>query len=36
MDAQSYTAALAELRAVRDDIKKAKAALARLEAQRDQ
>ncbi|WP_329317907.1 hypothetical protein OIE77_42375 [Streptomyces sp. NBC_01715] len=35
MDAQSYTAALAELRAVRDDIKKARAALARLEAQRD-
>ncbi|MFF1475378.1 hypothetical protein [Streptomyces mirabilis] len=36
MDAQSYTAALAELRAVRDNIKKAKAALARLETQRDQ
>ncbi|MER5905106.1 hypothetical protein ABT150_34345 [Streptomyces mirabilis] len=35
MDAQSYTTALAELRAVRDDIKKAQTALARLEAQRD-
>ncbi|WP_405958548.1 hypothetical protein [Streptomyces phaeochromogenes] len=35
MDAQSYTAALADLRGVRDEIKKARAALARLEAQRD-
>ncbi|WP_055618196.1 hypothetical protein [Streptomyces phaeochromogenes] len=36
MDAQSYHAALTELRGVRDDIKKARAALAKLEADRDQ
>ncbi|WP_156724753.1 hypothetical protein [Streptomyces apocyni] len=35
MDAHSYTAALAELRTVRDEIKKTQAALARLEAARD-
>ncbi|MGW0902901.1 hypothetical protein [Streptomyces sp. NPDC002853] len=35
MDAQSYNAALAELRTVRDDIKKTRAALAKLEAERD-
>ena len=35
MDAQRYTAALAELRTVRDEIKKARAALAKLEAERD-
>ncbi|MGW8747572.1 hypothetical protein [Streptomyces sp. NPDC055794] len=36
MDAQSYTAALTELRAVRDKIKKTRAELAKLEADRDQ
>ncbi|MEV6758265.1 hypothetical protein [Streptomyces sp. NPDC051214] len=35
MDAQSYTAALAELRTVRDEIKKAQTALAKLQAARD-
>ncbi|MFG2994529.1 hypothetical protein ACGFZK_35410 [Streptomyces sp. NPDC048257] len=35
MDAKTYTAALGELRVLRDDIKKAQAALARLEAERD-
>ncbi|MEU1259596.1 hypothetical protein ABZ445_40575 [Streptomyces chartreusis] len=35
MDAKSYNAALADLRAVRDQIKKARAALAKLEADRD-
>ncbi|MGI5461215.1 hypothetical protein ACQEWB_50340 [Streptomyces sp. CA-249302] len=35
MDAQTYTEGLAELRTLRDDIKKTAAALARLEAQRD-
>ncbi|MFD7819584.1 hypothetical protein ACFV6E_42775, partial [Streptomyces sp. NPDC059785] len=35
MDAPSYTAALAELRTVRDEIKKARAVLAKLEADRD-
>lgn len=35
MDAQSYNAALAELRTVRDQIKKARAQLAKLEADRD-
>lgn len=35
MDAQRYTAALAELRTVRDEIKKTRAALAKLEAERD-
>ncbi|MFJ4031538.1 hypothetical protein [Streptomyces griseoluteus] len=35
MDAHSYSAALADLRTVRDQIKKARAALARLEADRD-
>ncbi|MFE6162135.1 hypothetical protein ACFQ7F_24855 [Streptomyces sp. NPDC056486] len=35
MEAPSYTAALAELRTVRDEIKKAQAALAKLEAVRD-
>ncbi|MFF7205337.1 hypothetical protein [Streptomyces sp. NPDC008141] len=35
MDAQTYTTALAELRALRDEVKKAQAALARLETQRD-
>src|SRR5690606_16815506 len=34
MDAQSYNAALADLRAVRDQIKKARAALAKLENDR--
>jgi hypothetical protein len=34
MDAQSYSTALADLRAVRDQIKKARAALAKLEADR--
>ncbi|MFD5013763.1 hypothetical protein [Streptomyces chartreusis] len=36
MDAKSYTAALADLRAVRDQIKKAGAALAKQEADRDE
>ncbi|MGW1142326.1 hypothetical protein, partial [Streptomyces zhihengii] len=36
MDAQSHNAALAELRAVRDEIKRTRAALAKLEADRDQ
>ncbi|MFC8965478.1 hypothetical protein [Streptomyces sp. NPDC057094] len=36
MDAQSHNAALAELRNVRDEIKKTRAALAKLEADRDQ
>ncbi|AGS66855.1 MFS transporter [Streptomyces collinus] len=36
MDAQSYNAALAELRTVRDEIKKARAALTKLETDRDQ
>ena len=36
MDAQSYNAALAELRTVRDEIKKARKELTRLEADRDQ
>ncbi|MFF8476046.1 coiled-coil domain-containing protein [Streptomyces sp. NPDC015414] len=36
MDAQSYNATLAELRAVRDEIKKARKELTRLEADRDQ
>lgn len=36
MDAQTYTTALAELRALRDEVKKAQAALARLESQRDE
>jgi hypothetical protein len=36
MDAQSYNAALAELRTVRDTIKKARVELAKLEADRDQ
>ncbi|MFD6327033.1 hypothetical protein ACFWOL_30270 [Streptomyces sp. NPDC058442] len=35
MDAQSYSTALADLRTVRDQIKKARAALAKLEADRD-
>ncbi|MFF3910514.1 hypothetical protein ACFYZJ_32220 [Streptomyces sp. NPDC001848] len=35
MDAQSYNSALADLRAVRDEIKKVRTALARLEADRD-
>ncbi|MCZ4612092.1 hypothetical protein O3S80_51800, partial [Streptomyces sp. Lzd4kr] len=35
MDAKSYNAALADLRAVRDQIKKARAALAKQEADRD-
>lgn len=35
MDAQTYTATLAELRALRDEIKKARAALAKLESARD-
>lgn len=35
MDAQSYTTALADLRTVRDQIKKARMALAKLEADRD-
>ncbi|MFJ9765579.1 hypothetical protein ACIRUY_17360 [Streptomyces erythrochromogenes] len=35
MDAKTYTAALGELRVLRDDIKKAQAALARLETERD-
>ncbi|MGW4026790.1 hypothetical protein ACWEEL_36405, partial [Streptomyces sp. NPDC005009] len=35
MDAQSYTTALADLRTVRDQIKKARAALAKLEGDRD-
>ncbi|MGW3289417.1 hypothetical protein ACWDR3_32735 [Streptomyces sp. NPDC001002] len=35
MDAQSYNAALAELRTVRDDIKRARTELAKLEADRD-
>ncbi|MFG3370354.1 hypothetical protein ACGF0K_36060 [Streptomyces sp. NPDC048156] len=35
MDAQSYNAALADLRAVRDNIKKTRAALTKLEAERD-
>ncbi|MDJ0346356.1 Mucin-19 [Streptomyces sp. H10-C2] len=35
MDAKAYTASLAELRRVRDDIKKAAAALAKLTADRD-
>ncbi|WP_405419353.1 hypothetical protein [Streptomyces erythrochromogenes] len=35
MDAKTYTAALGELRVLRDDIKKAQTALARLEAERD-
>ncbi|MER7973097.1 hypothetical protein ABTX35_29560 [Streptomyces sp. NPDC096080] len=35
MDAQSYNAALADLRGVRDEIKKARAALAKLEADRN-
>ncbi|MEV7787623.1 hypothetical protein AB0O72_19865 [Streptomyces sp. NPDC088106] len=35
MDARSYNAALADLRAVRDQIKKARAALAKLEVDRD-
>ncbi|MFL1897614.1 hypothetical protein ACJWDR_00665 [Streptomyces tauricus] len=35
MDAHKYTAALADLRGVRDEIKKTRATLARLEAQRD-
>ncbi|MER7720748.1 hypothetical protein ABTX99_28030 [Streptomyces flaveolus] len=35
MDAQSYTTALAELRTVRDKIKKARAELAKLESDRD-
>ncbi|MFJ7146667.1 hypothetical protein ACIQVT_00310 [Streptomyces sp. NPDC100445] len=35
MDAQRYTAALSELRTVRDEIKKTRAALTRLEAERD-
>ncbi|MFF3460508.1 hypothetical protein ACFYXH_40775 [Streptomyces sp. NPDC002730] len=35
MDAQTYTTALAELRTLRDEVKKAQAALARLETQRD-
>ncbi|MER5661571.1 hypothetical protein [Streptomyces mirabilis] len=35
MDAQTYTNGLAELRTLRDDIKKTAAALTRLEAQRD-
>ncbi|MEV7243102.1 hypothetical protein AB0N92_17900 [Streptomyces sp. NPDC093248] len=36
MDAQSYSAALTELRTVRDTIKKARAELTKLEADRDQ
>ncbi|MFG2948430.1 hypothetical protein [Streptomyces adustus] len=36
MDAQSYNAALTELRTVRDEIKRARAALTKLEADRDQ
>ncbi|MGW7280157.1 hypothetical protein ACWGIV_17980 [Streptomyces sp. NPDC054844] len=36
MDAQSYNAALAELRTVRDKIKKSRAELTKLEADRDQ
>ncbi|MGW0420972.1 hypothetical protein [Streptomyces sp. NPDC003015] len=36
MDAQSYNAALTELRTVRDKIKKVRADLAKLEAERDQ
>ncbi|MGW6890337.1 hypothetical protein [Streptomyces chartreusis] len=36
MDAQSYNAALTELRTVRDTIKRARAELAKLEADRDQ
>lgn len=35
MDAQRYTAALSELRTVRDEIKKTRAALTKLEAERD-
>lgn len=35
MDAQSYNAALADLRTVRDNIKKTQTALAKLEAERD-
>ncbi|MBY8844577.1 hypothetical protein [Streptomyces sp. SP2-10] len=35
MDAQSYNAALTHLRTLRGEIKKARAALARLEADRD-
>ncbi|GCD40369.1 hypothetical protein [Streptomyces paromomycinus] len=35
MDAKAYNAALGELRAVRDEIKKTRAALAKLEADRD-
>ncbi|MFD7924029.1 hypothetical protein ACFV3R_33100 [Streptomyces sp. NPDC059740] len=35
MDAKAYTAALAELRTVRDEIKKTRAALAKLEADRN-
>ncbi|MFD4998710.1 hypothetical protein [Streptomyces buecherae] len=35
MDTQSYNAALADLRTVRDDIKKTQTALAKLEAERD-
>ncbi|MFD4627562.1 hypothetical protein [Streptomyces sp. NPDC058475] len=35
MVAQSYTAALAELRAKRDEIKKHEAALAKVETERD-
>jgi hypothetical protein len=35
MDAQSYSTALADLRTVRDQIKKARAALAKLQADRD-
>ncbi|MES9594667.1 MULTISPECIES: hypothetical protein [unclassified Streptomyces] len=34
MDAKTYTAQLAELRALRDDIKKTQAALAKLETER--
>jgi septal ring factor EnvC (AmiA/AmiB activator) len=36
MDAQSYNAALTELRTVRDRIKKSRAELTKLEADRDQ
>ncbi len=36
MDAQTYNAALAELRAVRDKIKKSRAELAKLETDRNQ
>ncbi|NBM20113.1 hypothetical protein GUY61_32090, partial [Streptomyces sp. GC420] len=35
MDAQRYTAALSDLRTVRDEIKKTRAVLTKLEAERD-